>query len=98
MNIADLRHSNTPSSRFSLAEGDLPYPSNTNIGAAEEISLAGQKPILARAKRKLKVEGTTQTGKEVGVGKELNARKEARVKKELGAKPLSKIKHGLDAD
>lgn len=80
MNIADLRHSNTPSSRFSLAEGDLPYRSNMNIGAAEEISLAGEKPILARAKRKLKVEGTTQTGKEVGLGKELNARKEARVK------------------
>lgn len=90
-----------PSSRFSLAEGDLPNPYSKNIGSTKKKPPVGKEPIIKknpRIKQELKVEGNTQTNKKLGVGKESKVKKETRIKNESGAQPPSKIKDEIDAD
>lgn len=100
VNPAGFRYSMTPSSKFSLAEGDLLYPSSTNTGAAKEKSPARKEPVKkeARVKQESKVEGKPQIKKEVEIKKETKIKKEAKVKKEPSARPSSQVKHEPDAN
>lgn len=99
VNPAGFRYSMTPSSRFSLAEGDLLYPSGTDTGAKEK-SPARKEPFKKepRVKQESKVEGKPQIKKGVDIKKETKIKKEAKVKKEPSARPSSQVKQEPDAD
>ncbi len=101
VNPAGFGYSMTPSSGFSLAEGHLPNPSSTNLGAIEADSSARKEPIVKkqpRVKQESKVERKPQIKKEVGVGKEPKIKKEVKVKKEPSTRPSSQINDEPDTD
>ncbi|CAF9918764.1 hypothetical protein IMSHALPRED_004407 [Imshaugia aleurites] len=96
-------YSTTPSSRFSLADGNPPQPSITKkAGAAKDKAPATMQPNNnkkdSKVKQEPKVEGKTQIKKEVGAGKESKANMKTKVKKEPSAKSPPKIKPEPDTD
>lgn len=95
VNPASFRYSMTPSSRFNVEEGDLPYASDTHGEATKGSSPALQQSFTKKAtddKQKGKLKSKPPVKKEPSVKKEIKPKKEGQVKTEPSVKPSSKVK------